>query len=131
MKKICVLFVLCGVILLYCLSSCAPVTKPMKETPAIEPAVKKPLFLGDRHKAADVECGSCHQENPPAKTVTTNVCLGCHEEYSPSNKTGVTDYMDPHNSHMTYSDCGECHHAHKPSQEKCSSCHHDLGFNIP
>ena len=131
MKEICVLFVFCGVIILCCLSSCTPVSGPMIEPPAIEPAVEKPLFLGDKHKAAGVECGSCHQEDPPAKTVTTDVCLGCHEEHSPSNKAGATDLMDPHNSHMTYSDCGACHNAHKASREQCSSCHGDLGFDIP
>ena len=131
MKKICVLFALCGIVVLYCLSSCAPVTKPIKKPPETETAVEKPLFLADKHNAAGVECGSCHQEDPPAKTVTTDVCLGCHEEYSPSNKTALADYMDPHNSHMTYSDCGACHHAHKASREQCASCHGDLGFNIP
>jgi hypothetical protein len=131
MNKICVLFVLCGVIIPYSLSSCAPMTRPMKEPPSVETAVEKPLLLGDRHKAAEIACGSCHQEGPPAKVVTTNVCLGCHEDYSPSNKAGMTDYMDPHNSHITYSDCGECHNVHKPSQDQCSSCHYDLGFHIP
>ena len=131
MKKICVLFPLCGIVVLYCLSSCAPVTKPIKKPPETETAVEKPLFLADKHNVAGVECGSCHQEDPPAKTVTTDVCLGCHEEYSPSNKTALADYMDPHNSHMAYSDCGACHHAHKASREQCASCHGDLGFNIP
>jgi hypothetical protein len=131
MKKVCVLNALCGVIILYCLSSCTSVSKPMIEPPEAETAVEKPLFLADKHVAANVGCESCHQEDPPAKTVTTDVCLGCHEDYSPSNKTDAADYMDPHNSHMTYSDCGACHNAHKASREQCASCHGDLGFNIP
>jgi len=131
MKKIFVLSVLCIFTILYCLSSCTSVTEPVKEPPAMEPAVEKPVFLGDKHNAADIGCGSCHQEDPPAETVATDVCLGCHEEYSPSSKMGATDYMDPHNSHMTYSDCGACHNAHKASREQCASCHGDLGFDIP
>lgn len=131
MKKICLLFALGGVIGLYCLSSCTSVSGPAIEPPAVEPSVEKPMFLGDKHMAANVECGSCHQEDPPAKTVSTAVCLGCHEEYSPSNKTETTDLMDPHNSHMTYSDCDACHNAHKASREQCSNCHGDMGFNIP
>jgi hypothetical protein len=130
MKNICVLFAFCVVIVLYCLSSCTPVSGPMIE-PSSDTAMEKPLFLGDRHKAANVECESCHQEDPPAKAVAMDVCIGCHVEYSPSNKAGVTDLMDPHNSHMAYSECGACHHAHKASREQCASCHGDLGFNIP
>ena len=131
MKRMCALVALCGLIILCCLSSCTPVTESMKEPPAKEAVMEKPLFLGDKHTAANVECGSCHQENPPAETVSTDVCLVCHEEYSPSNKAETSDLRDPHNSHMTYSDCGTCHNAHKASREHCSSCHGDLGFNIP
>ena len=131
MYKVFGLFLLCGVIMACCLVSCTPVARPIAEPQAVETVVEKPLLLGDRHNAADIQCGSCHQEDPPAKVVTTDVCLGCHEDYSPSNKAGVTDYLDPHNSHMIFSDCGECHNVHKPSQDQCSRCHGDLGFNIP
>ena len=131
MYKIFGLCLLCGVIMPYCLSSCAPAARPMKEPKAVETAVEKPLLLGDRHKAVGMECGSCHQEDPSAKGVATDVCLGCHEDYSSSKRAGVSDYLDPHNSHVTFSDCGECHHVHKPSRDQCSSCHYDLGFNIP
>ena len=131
MKGICILVFLFGLIILCSLNSCTPVTESIKEPPAAETAVEKPMFLGDKHVAANVECGSCHQEDPPAETVATDVCLGCHEEYSPSNKTETTDLMDPHNSHMTYSDCDACHNAHKASREQCSNCHGDMGFNIP
>lgn len=131
MYKICGVFLLCGVITACCLISCTPVAGPVAEPQAVETTVGKPLLLGDRHKAADVECGSCHQENPPAKVVTTDVCLGCHEDYSPSNKGEMSDLLDPHNSHMIFSDCGACHSVHKPSFDQCSSCHNDLDFNIP
>jgi hypothetical protein len=131
MNKICALFTLCGLIVFFCLSSCTPVAETVKESPAVETAVEKPLFLGDKHVAANLKCGSCHQENPPEKTVATEVCLSCHAEYADSSKTETTDLMDPHNSHMTYSDCGACHNAHKASREQCSNCHGDMGFNIP
>ncbi|MBN1833221.1 MAG: cytochrome c3 family protein [Deltaproteobacteria bacterium] len=131
MKNICVLFAFFVVIILYCMTSCTPVAGPVIEPPAAETAVEKPLFMGEKHNAANVECGGCHQEDPPAKGVATDVCIGCHEEYSPSNRSEATDLMDPHNSHMTYPDCDACHNAHKASREQCASCHGDLGFNIP
>ena len=131
MKVICALFALCGVVIFCCLSSCTPVAESMKEPPTAETAVEKPSFLGDKHNAAGIECGSCHQEDPPSERVATEICLGCHEEYSPSNRAETTNFMDPHNSHMTYSDCGACHNAHKASREQCSNCHGDMGFNIP
>jgi hypothetical protein len=130
MKRSFVFYALC-IIILCCLNSCTPVAESIKETPIAETKVEKPLFLGDKHVAANLECGSCHQEDPPAETVATAVCLGCHEDYSPSDKTEITDVMDPHNSHMTFSNCSACHNAHKASREQCSNCHGDMGFNIP
>jgi hypothetical protein len=131
MNKIFLLFVSCVFIILCSMSSCTPAKGPVKKSPTIETGIEKPMFLGDRHQASGIECGSCHKEDPPSNSVSTDVCISCHNEYSPSDKPASSDYMDPHNSHVTFSDCSECHNAHKTSKEFCSTCHGDMGFDIP
>ena len=131
MNEICALFTLCVFIMIYCLGSCAPFISPVEKKQLVESEIEKPVFLSDRHQKFDMVCSSCHQETPPSKLVSTDVCIGCHAAYSPSDRPPLTDYSDPHNSHATFSDCSECHNAHKPSRDFCSTCHGDLGFNIP
>ena len=131
MNKIYVYFALFIFIILYCLNSCTPATRPVKKTPVIESGTEKPIFLGNRHLMQGMECGSCHKEDTPSNSVSTGVCVGCHSDYSPSDRPPVTNYKDPHNSHASFSDCNECHNAHKPSKDFCSTCHGNLGFNTP
>ena len=78
MKRMYALVALCGLIMLCCLSSCTPVAESVKEPTAIETAVKKPLFLGDKHGGANIECGSCHQEDPPETGIPRR--CGCRWE---------------------------------------------------
>jgi len=131
MNKLYFLFALCVFIMLYLLSSCTSAMISMEKPPAKEYEGEKPMFLVDRHQAFGMECGSCHHEDPPSKLVSTDVCVGCHSEYTPSERPPVTDFMNPHNSHATFSDCSECHNAHKPSVDFCSTCHGNMGFDIP
>jgi fumarate reductase flavoprotein subunit len=51
------------------------------------------------------------------------MCLACHADY----KEVAASYLDPHNAHRTSSDCGVCHHAHRPSEKICQGCH---SFNL-
>ena len=88
-----------------------------------EVVAEGPLLLGDKHKASGIECSDCHEESPPAGDVSSEVCLSCHEDY---NEVAAS-YIDPHNAHVVYTRCGDCHHAHYQSQNQCLSCHY---FNI-
>ena len=81
--------------------------------------VPKVLLLADKHEVAGIECNNCHEESEPANRVSKNMCLGCHANY----KEVAASYLDPHNAHRTSSDCGVCHHAHKPSEKICQGCH--------
>ncbi len=98
----------------------AAVSGQAEETPA-------GTLLADKHKAAGVACSDCHAENPPAVAVTTDTCLKCHEDY----KDQSNSYIDPHNAHITYSDCSDCHHAHKAGEMICQGCHHSFNIQAP
>jgi hypothetical protein len=88
------------------------------------------LMLGDKHKDAGVECKGCHLEEPPAKEVPTSVCLTCHDDFAKIASQDPTDEINPHNSHMAFQECGDCHHSHEQSQDQCKACH-SFDFKIP
>jgi len=79
----------------------------------------KEAFLADKHKTAGFECSSCHKETPPAIETPTAVCLTCHADY----RDVAASYIDPHNAHMEFTNCSDCHHAHKKSESQCLQCH--------
>jgi hypothetical protein len=81
------------------------------------------LFLADKHKTSGVECNDCHKETPPADEVPAEVCQGCHENYKELTKSD----NNPHDAHLKYAACGDCHHAHKASENQCLACH---SFNV-
>ena len=85
--------------------------------------VPKVLLLGDKHEAAGIQCNGCHEEPEPSNRVSKTICLACHANY----KEVAASYLDPHNAHRTSSDCGVCHHSHKPSEKICQECH---SFNV-
>jgi len=87
----------------------------------VEEASTEALLLGDRHKAAGMACNDCHAETPPASEVTTAVCLTCHEDY----KELAASSINPHNAHMKFSECGDCHYSHQVSENQCLGCHSD------
>jgi hypothetical protein len=91
------------------------VSTKAEETPAV--------LLADKHKTAGVECSDCHEETPPAKDVPTEMCMKCHEDY----KERAASYISPHDAHHEYTNCGDCHHSHKTSENQCLSCH---SFNL-
>jgi hypothetical protein len=93
------------------------------KTPAVEKQPVAAEFLADKHKAAGVACADCHKETPPSKETPTTVCMTCHADY----KDKAASSVDPHNAHMSYESCGDCHHAHKASENQCMSCH---SFNL-
>ncbi|MEN6423169.1 MAG: cytochrome c3 family protein [Smithella sp.] len=78
-------------------------------------------LLGDRHKAAGVGCVQCHKDKPSAP-VNTAVCSGCHPNVA-KGETIREKLPNPHNAHMEYPACAECHHVHKPSDNQCAGCH--------
>jgi hypothetical protein len=102
----------------------APEATPAKTpeaAPAEAPAAAQ--FLADKHKTSGVSCTDCHKETPPASEPGTEVCMTCHKDYQEKAASAV----DPHNAHMSYTNCGDCHHGHKASENQCLSCH---SFNL-
>jgi hypothetical protein len=97
-----------------------PVSSSQAQTAAI---VTEASLLGDKHQANGMSCSGCHKETPPSSDVPTSICLDCHEDYQ---KITASD-INPHNSHMTYTHCTDCHHAHRPSKNQCLNCH---SFNL-
>ena len=108
--------------------SCATVEKKQAEEAPAEKTVEKPAevekapevkqLLLDTHKAAGITCKDCHKK-PPKEGVANDVCLTCHGDY----KKLATSKINPHDAHMVFPKCGDCHHIHKPSENKCLSCH--------
>lgn len=98
-----------------------------KEVPAEAPSAPadlevtalEDLFLADTHKTSGVECSDCHDETPPANDVSTAKCMTCHEDY----RDVALSSIDPHNAHIEFTNCGDCHHAHRESENQCMSCH--------
>jgi fumarate reductase flavoprotein subunit len=87
-------------------------------------------LLVERHKAAGIECSSCHKETPPKEAVTTAVCTGCHGDYDTLARRTEKVEPNPHESHEGKIDCGACHHSHKASENYCARCH-AFGFKVP
>jgi len=84
----------------------------------------EPSLLADRHKSAGIDCEACHKENPPAKLVPMQVCLGCHGgDYAKLAEQTKKVAPNPHDSHLGEAPCELCHHAHKPSEYYCANCH--------
>jgi len=97
-----------------------PVSSSQAQTAAI---VTEVLLLGDKHQANGMSCSDCHKETPPASDVPTSICLNCHADYQKL----AASTINPHNSHMTYAHCGDCHHSHRLSENQCLNCH---SFNL-
>jgi hypothetical protein len=85
------------------------------------------MLLADTHEAAGSSCSDCHAEDPPSGNVPTDTCLTCHEDY----KDLAASYLDPHNAHVTYSNCSDCHHVHRESEKICQGCHHTFNVQAP
>jgi hypothetical protein len=83
---------------------------------------EKGTFLADRHKAAKVDCAQCHKDKPTTP-VASAVCSGCHPNVAKGEK--IRDQLpNPHNGHMSYPECSDCHHVHRSSENQCAGCHH-------
>lgn len=134
--RIAMIFVIAIAVLIMQLScATAEKEKDYVESPAVSEQVKgqmpaavpsapevtpiEALFLADKHKATGVECSDCHEESPPANDVSTDTCMTCHEDY----RDVALSSIDPHNAHIEYSNCGDCHHGHRESENQCMSCH--------
>lgn len=94
-------------------------TQPETATAKAEETSVAAALLADTHKAAGVECSDCHKETPPATETPTEVCMTCHEDY----RDVALSAIDPHNAHVEFTRCGDCHHLHKESENQCLSCH--------
>jgi fumarate reductase flavoprotein subunit len=97
------------------------------ETEDVEEASDEDMLLADKHEAAGISCSDCHEEDPPANKVSQPTCLTCHEDYQEL----AASYLDPHNAHQSYSDCGDCHHIHRTSEQICQGCHHTFNIQAP
>jgi fumarate reductase flavoprotein subunit len=106
----------------------APAEAEVAEAPVeAEPAADEALLLAGKHDAAGISCNDCHEEDPPAGSVATDTCLTCHEDYQEL----AASYLDPHNAHVTYSNCSDCHHVHRESEKICQGCHHTFNIQAP
>jgi fumarate reductase flavoprotein subunit len=92
----------------------------LEEAPAVVAAAEEDSELAGIHKSAGISCGDCHAESPPADAVLEATCLTCHDDYK---ELTAGTYEDPHNAHMAFRDCGDCHHVHRPSENQCLACH--------
>ncbi len=90
----------------------------------------EPSLLLDKHKVAGISCEGCHKENPPKEQVPTPVCIECHgnQEKIAEKSRHVTP--NPHDSHLGALKCELCHHAHRPSENYCGTCH-EFNFKVP
>jgi hypothetical protein len=104
------------------LAEAAPVEEK-KTVAEAQPAAAQ--FLADKHKTSGVSCADCHNESI-SKEPATDVCMTCHQDY----RDKATSSIDPHNAHMSYANCGDCHHGHKTSENQCLSCH-SFASNTP
>jgi hypothetical protein len=89
------------------------------ETEKTSEAAVTTAFLADTHKKSGIECSACHKETPPASEVPTERCMLCHEDY----RNVASSAIDPHNAHVEFTRCGDCHHGHRESENQCLSCH--------
>ncbi|MDB9822841.1 cytochrome c3 family protein [Deltaproteobacteria bacterium] len=93
----------------------------------VEDASKRDMFLGGTHMESGIECNDCHIGESEETYVSTAVCLSCHKNFA---APAAYDVVDPHYAHMVYNNCGECHHAHRSSQNQCETCHY-FNLHIP
>lgn len=102
--------------------SCAGMNQKSEVTAsaAVETAEEETGLLADTHKTTGISCSDCHSESPPATAVSEAACLNCHEDYMDLT---VELYADPHNGHVVFQDCGNCHHVHQESENQCLACH--------
>ena len=131
MKRTSIILVL-GFAIPVLLFSCAGMKEqPVEETvaKAAEEARELPegALLADKHEAAGISCSDCHTEDPPADAVATDTCMTCHEDYQEL----AASYLDPHNAHISYSNCSDCHHVHRESEMICQGCHHTFNIQAP
>jgi hypothetical protein len=87
-------------------------------------------FMADRHVAKGIVCNSCHKEAPPKSLVPTETCFKCHGDYTKLAEQTKKIRPNPHEHHDPNVACEYCHHAHKPSENKCNACH-DFKFKVP
>jgi hypothetical protein len=87
-------------------------------------------LLADKHKAAGISCEGCHKENPPKGLVPTGVCTKCHGDQAKLANRTQKVIPNPHESHLENVKCELCHHAHKSSENYCSTCH-EFDYKVP
>jgi len=132
-KKILITMLVISVPLLMLQFSCASMKEqPVAETvsakvPEAAVEVDENALLADKHEANGISCGDCHSEDPPADAVAKDNCMTCHEDY----KELAASYLDPHNAHISYANCSDCHHVHRESEMICQGCHHTFNVQAP
>ena len=97
----------------------APAEKAVEMPAEAEEAPEAAQLLADTHKTAGNSCKDCHVK-PIKEGVASDVCLTCHGNYK---ELTASKKINPHDAHMTFSSCVDCHHVHKPSETQCLRCH--------
>lgn len=86
--------------------------------------------LAATHAEAGLACNTCHQENPPAQAVATEVCTVCHGLGPDLAETTAEVEPNPHASHKGDLACASCHRIHSASVDACADCH-SWGYTVP
>ncbi len=77
----------------------------------------------DKHKAAGVQCASCHGNNTKAIIPNQN-CLACHDSYQKLGEQTKDMHINPHKSpHFMDLECTSCHASHTAIKNFCQDCH--------
>jgi hypothetical protein len=96
----------------------------------IGPPVAGADLLADKHASAGVSCTKCHKSVPPVGPEGAGACVGCHGDLPKVAERTQRLAHNPHSSHRDDLECDACHHAHKPSVDRCTPCH-QFGFRVP
>ncbi len=106
-------------------ASAADKTATPKPTKTIEQIVQgwsNTRYLDYAHLSRGMTCQTCHQTATPNAHPSMQTCIDCHPDTVPAigaKRRGST----PHNAHLGFLNCFQCHHGHEPFQLFCNRCH--------
>ncbi len=96
--------------------------KPTKTADQIAQGWSTTRYLDYAHLSRGMTCETCHQTATPTARPPMQVCIDCHPDTVPAigaKRRGST----PHNAHLGFLNCFQCHHSHEPFELYCNRCH--------
>jgi len=79
-------------------------------------------YLDYAHLSRGMTCATCHAASTPTALVAMQTCMDCHRTAVPTPVINRRD-STPHNAHIGFLNCTQCHHAHNPFELYCNRCH--------